>query len=1101
MSDSGGEGLGARIGYLSPAKRVLLDRRLGKRVTPIQGKVGIARGDGPWPASFGQRDFWFLQHLEPESSSFNTSHAVRVRGPLDVGALTSAVQALVNRHEVLRTGYTVVDSEPRQVVRSVEDVKIPVVDVAGGGSDQLPREVRRLIAAERGRPFDLESELMYRVALFRIGPDDHVLVRTTNHIAFDKWSAGVANRELQETYSALVSGRQAELPPLPIQYKDFSTWQRSSESDESFADDLAFFAAHIAGVPQVFELPGDKPRAAHHDNPGARYTETVTTEVVDAVKALARGQGATPFMVILAAFGVLLSRLGRQDQILVGVPVAGRTRPEFETLIGLFINTLVVRLDLREEPSFLELLARVRVASLSAAAHQDLPFDLLVRHASEGRPRGRSPMFQVMFDYINTPGGPLHLAGLDLEPIPVGDDQAAFELTLTVIDDDAGMRMEWEYRTDLFERSTILGFSRSLQVILREALTNPEMAVDLLPLVSGSDRDEILRAGLGPLVELAGAATPLTLFDSQVARHPHAVAARDGDIEVSYDALSTAASRVSQHLRLTGAGPGDHVALVLGRSWRMVASLLGVMRAGCVAVLLDPEQPPSRLAAMLEQARVSIAITKGSLGLDLPSVAITLDVDDLGDLDPSVGQDGDARVAGASPMYVVFTSGSTGNPRGVVVSHRSAANFVADVVTRYGITSADKVLQFSSPGFDTIIEEIFGALCGGATVVMRPSELFPTFAAFSEFVEREAVTILDLPTAWWSSWVDEMVRTGMRVPSAVRTVIVGGEAASADRWRAWRRIAGDRVRWVNTYGPAETTVVVATFEPYSRWPGPLGPTIPIGRPIASARLMVLDDHDEPLPVGVPGELCVAGAPVAIGYLSPLDGSAFSTDPFAPGERMYRTGDLARLLADGNFEFLGRIDDQVKIRGTRVEPAEVEFALRQHPQVRQAVVISVGDIADRSLVGHVVVTDTGISPGDLTKHLSSHVPPAMIPTSWGVHASFPVTLTGKVDRRKVESLPVSMADRVRPENFHDLSTTERELQALWASLLGESVVGRNDDFFGLGGHSLLGVRLIAQVAERFGVELPLRAIFDAPTVQEMAGLIDSQSYENRRSTVR
>ena len=1094
MSDSGGEGLEARIGELSPAKRALLDRRLGKRRTPIQGPVGIAKGDGPWPASFGQRDFWFLRRLEPESSSFNTTHAVRVRGPLDVGALTAAVQTLVNRHEVLRTGYTVVDSEPKQVVRSAEDLKIPVVEIAGGRSDQLPREVRRLIAAERDRPFDLECELMYRVALVRIGPDDHVLVRTTNHIAFDKWSAGVANRELEETYSALVSGRQAELPPLPIQYKDFSTWQRSSESDHAFADDLAFFAAHVAGVPQVFELPADKPRAAHHDSPGARYTETVSRDVGEAVQALARKQGATPFMVMLAAFGVLLSRLGRQDQILVGVPVAGRTRPEIETLIGLFINTLVVRLDLRQEPSFLELLARVRAASLSAATHQDLPFDLLVRHASEGRPRGRSPMFQVMFDYINTPGGPLHLAGLDLDPIPAGDDQAAFELTLTVIDDDLGMRMEWEYRTDLFEKSTILGFSRSLQVILGKALTNPEMAVDLLPLVSGSDRDEILRAGVGTRVDLAHAATPLALFDSQVARHPHAIAVRDGDIEVSYDALSTEASRVSQRLRLAGASPGDRVALVLGRSWKMVASLMGVARAGYVAVLLDPEQPPPRLAAMLEQARVSIALTMGSLELDLPSVAITLDVEDPGDLEPSVGLDDDPRVAGDFPMYVVFTSGSTGIPRGVVVSHRSAANFVADVVARYDITSADRVLQFSSPGFDTIIEEVFGALCGGATVVMRPPELFPTFVAFSEFIEREAVTIVDLPTAWWSSWVDEMVRTGTRVPSAVRTVIVGGEAAPADRWRAWRRIAGDRVRWVNTYGPAETTVVVATFEPSSRWLGPLGPTIPIGRPIANARLMVLDDHDEPLPVGVPGELCVAGAPVAIGYLSPLDGSAFSSDPFCPGEQMYRSGDLARLLADGNFEFLGRIDDQMKIRGTRVEPAEVEFALRQHPQVRQAVVIPGGDIADRRLVGHVVATDTSLSPSDLSRHLSSRLPTALIPTSWGVHSSFPMTLAGKVDRRKVESLPVARPDLLPSETSDESTETERELQSLWASLLNESFVGTNDDFFGLGGHSLLGVRLIAQVAERFGVELPLRAIFDAPTVREMADLIDTHSHK-------
>ena len=1094
MPDSVAEGLAARIGELSPAKRALLDRRLGKLRTPREGPSQTAEGNGPWPASFGQRDFWFLQRLEPETSSFNTTHAVRVKGLLDIGAMTTAVQTLVNRHEVLRTGYRVVDSEPMQFIRPAEDLKIAVVEIAGGGTGQLPREVRRLIAAERERPFDLECELMYRVALFRINTDDHVLVRSTHHIAFDKWSAGVANRELEEIYSALVSGRQPELAQLPYQYRDFSTWQRSPDNEDALADDLAFFASHVAGVPQVLELPADHPRTGHHDSRGATYMETVSSEVVEAVKALARQQGATPFMVMLAAFGVLLSRLGRQDQILVGVPVAGRTRPEFEALIGLFINTLVLRLDLREGPSFLDLLARVRGASLSAAAHQDLPFDQLVRHASVGRPRGRSPLFQVMFDYINTPGGPLRLSGLDLDPIPVGDDTSAFELTLSVIDDGAGMTMAWEYRTGLFEKSTILRFSRSLQAILRGALANPEVTVGLLPLMSGSDRAEVLRAGSGPQVDLAGLTSPLALFDSQVDEHPVALAVRDGDIEVTYDALSKEATRIGQRLHLVGARPGDHVALVLGRSWRLVASFLGVLRAGCVAVLLDPAQPLPRLAAMLEQASVSVVLTAASHQVALPPAAIAVELEGEDDFDPPAGLEDGARVAPDSPMYVVFTSGSTGNPRGVVVSHRSAANFAADTVTRYQIASSDRILQFSSPGFDTMIEEIFGALCGGAAIVMRPPELFPTLAAFSEFIEREGTTILDLPTAWWHAWVEEMVRTGLRVPPAVRTVIVGGEAAAADSWRAWRRIVGDRVRWVNTYGPAEATVVVATFEPSSRWPGPAGATIPIGRPIANARLVVIDYSGEPLPAGVPGELCVAGAPVAIGYLGGVEGSAsaFSPDPQYPGERRYRTGDLARLLADGNFEYLGRIDDQVKIRGTRVEPGEVEFALRQHPLVRQAVVTTRGGITDRSLVGHIVATDANINLGELASDLARYVPPAMIPTSWAIHASLPHTLGGKVDRSSLQDQPVSTPGSGPREESRELSETERELRSLWGSVLDQPSIGVTDDFFGLGGHSLLGVRLIARIADRFGVELPLRAIFDAPTVREMAHLIASRA---------
>ena len=1091
MSVSAGENIEARIGGLSPAKRALLDRRLGNRTGPRKGPTRLTEGMGPWPTSFGQRDFWFLQRLEPDSASFNTTDAVRVRGPLDVEALTTAVQTLVERHQVLRTGLTVVDSEPMQVIRPAEDLKFPVTEVAGGGRGQLPLEVRRLIAAERDRPFDLESEVMYRVALIRLNTEDHVLVRTTHHIAFDKWSAGVANRELGEIYSALLSGRQPDLSLLPYQYADFSAWQRSPDNEDALLDDLAFFATHVAGVPQVFELPADYSRTVHHDSPGSRYTESVSSEVVEAARALARRQGATTFMVMLAAFGALLSRLGRQDQILIGVPVAGRTRPEFEVLIGLFINTLVLRLDLRDEPSFLELLSRVRAASLGATAHQNLPFDQLVRHTSKGRPRGRSPLFQVMFDYINTPGGALRLGGLDLESIPVGDDKSAFELTLFVIDDGAGMKMSWEYRTDLFERTTIRRFARSLQSVLREALADPEGAVKAVPLMTTSEREKILRTGCGPEGSLAGVPSPVSLFDSQVAERPHAIAVRDGGVDMSYLMLSEEATRIGDRLHLAGARPGDCVALVLERSWQLVAALLGVIRAGYVAVLLDPEQPSARLSAMLAQANAAIVVRRGVTQLPLPSTAITLEYD----ADPRSGSSANTasafEVAADSPMYVVFTSGSTGSPKGVIVSHRSAANFAADTVDRYQITSIDRVLQFSSPGFDTMIEEIFGALGGGAVLVMRPPELFPTLAAFSEFVGREGITVLDLPTAWWSAWVDEMERTRSGVPASVRLVIVGGEAAGTDRWRAWRRIVSEQVRWVNTYGPAEAAVVVSTFEPYPGWPGPTGPTIPIGRPIANAQLAVIDETGEPLPIGVPGELCIGGTPVALGYLTGAGGSqsGFAPDPFHPGARMYRTGDLARLLADGNFEYLGRIDHQVKVRGIRVEPGEVEFVICQHPQIDRAVVVVGGGITDRRLVGHVVSVVANLNLGELANHLAKHLPRVMIPTSWAVHESLPYTLAGKVDRRALEEMAVATAAANSSGASEALSETERELLSLWGSVLNRPAMGANDDFFALGGHSLLGVRLIARVAESFGVELPLRAIFDASTVGEMARLID------------
>lgn len=1068
--------ISARIARLSPAKRALLDRRMGTRGQGAGGPTNATMGPGPWPASFGQRDFWFLQQLDLSSAAFNTTDAVRLRGSLDVEALNRAVQLLVDRHQVLRTGYTVVDSNPMQVVRDGEEVKIPVVDVGPGARGQLPLELRRLIAAERDRPFDLENDVMYRVALFRIGADDHVLVRTTHHIAFDKWSAGVANRELGEIYSALVTGRVPALEDLPFQYADYSVWQRSTVKDDELAEHLDFFTAHIAGAPQVFELPTDHPRTAIHDSPGTRYTETLPADLVAEARSFARQQGATTFMVMLAAFGAMLGRIGEQEQILVGVPVAGRTRPDFEGLIGLFINTVVLRLDLRGRPNFLEMLARVKAASRGATAHQELPVDELIRRASLERRRGRSPLFQVMFDYINTPGGALRLDGLELERIPVGDEKSAFELTLFVIEDGDEMRMTWEYRTDLFERSTIGRFASILQTILRGALANPDRSLASLRMMTADERQAILEAGTGPVRPLLP--TPLELFSVHAARNPQQVAIGG---EVTYGELSRAALRVAALVQQSGAQPGDRVALLLGRSRRLVEALLGVATAGCVAVLLDPEQPVTRLQTMVEQAGASLVLSAGSNRPDLGAVTIDIESADA----VTTGLAITPEVEPSAAMYVVFTSGSTGRPKGVVVSHQSVANFAADVVERYGITPDDRVLQFSSPGFDTMIEEILGALGGGASLVMRPAELFPTMAAFNRYVDDQGVTVLDLPTAWWNTWVDEMARLGTGIPSSVRLVIVGGEAASADRWRTWRRLAGERVRWVNTYGPAEATVVVATFEPSSDWPGPAGATMPIGSPITNARLVVLDENSEPAPIGVAGELAIGGVPVALGYLGGEDGG-FTSDPFAAGARLYRTGDLARLLADGNFEYLGRIDHQVKIRGVRVEPTEVEGAIRSHMQVVEAAVVATGEIVDRQLVGHLVVKDGEFDQGALLNHLAGLLPAAMIPSAWVIHDSLPHTVGGKVDLQALRAVEVAPTEAALPGS---LSDTEHQLLAIWSSVLDRPAIGVSDDFFAVGGHSLLGVRLIAQVTEAFAVDLPLRAIFEAPTVREMASQID------------
>ncbi|REK12700.1 MAG: amino acid adenylation domain-containing protein [Actinobacteria bacterium] len=1069
-----------RIAQLGPAQRDLLERRLD---TPPVADKPLTKGEQKQehPASPTQKSMWFVHHLDPASPVFNNGNAVRIRGSLDVDALSAALSELIQRHEVLRTTYRLVDGELMQVVQESPDSVLEVRETEAQG-ENLSERLRQEIEAEASRPFDLESDLMYRAVLYRLAEDDHVLVRSGHHIAFDRWSVALANREISELYRAHTSGREPVLADLPVQYADFARWQLDNLAADKAEARLRFFTSHIAGVPDYLDIPTDHPRA-HAQGSAGSLRSRLSDEQASRVRQVARELGATPFMVLLAVYGALMGRYTRSDQLLVGVPVALRTEPELTDMIGPFINTVVLRLDLRGRPTFAELVERVRRASLNMIAHQDLPFDELVREVAPDRVATRTPLFQIMFDYLNTPHSELELEGLELEATPLEPANTAHDITLYIEDQPSGIGSRWEYRADLFDRATIGAIAGAYDSLVNRLITDPAILIDDQGMLDARDEDRVRSIGTGPFADTAG--NVLEALETKRAQAPDATAVESGHTSFSYDQLASMARQVAIGLREHGVGSGQRVALLLNRSVELLAGLIGVMMSGGIAVLLDRDQPEARLSEMLGAAEPALMVT------DTPEAPfsdadISVFVTDLFDremADDSLGFTPLVSLQATDPAYVVFTSGSTGKPKGVLVGHGSLANFAMAACIAYGLEPEDRVLQFASPGFDTIVEEVFPALSIGATVVMRPEELFGSFEAFERFSEDQRITVLDLPTAWWHNWVEDLDGSGRPLPTPLRMVIVGGEAARSDLWRVWTGLAGDR-HWVNSYGPSEGTVVVSTFEPTAAYQ-PMGQIMPIGRPIQNTTLLVTDSYGHPVPPRVPGELVIEGALLAMCNLGDEETRGFS-EGIHSAHRRYRTGDRARVMPDGTLEFVGRIDSQVKVRGTRVEPAEVERALLDHPAVADAAVVP---DEGSDLVGHIVVTDATADIALVREYLATRLPEPMIPTRWLVHDALPKTPGGKVDRRSLgrqESQPVAPRNgRVAPR-----SDLESRLAGIWESVLGTSDISVTDSFFDLGGHSLLGVRMLSHVSSTFEVDLPLRVIFETPTIESMARFLET-----------
>ncbi|HEV2437634.1 MAG TPA: amino acid adenylation domain-containing protein [Verrucomicrobiae bacterium] len=1090
---------------LSDEKRALLEKRLRGALKDRSRTPAIPRrtSSGKAPLSFAQQRLWFFDQLEPGSPLYNMPTALRLRGRLNLTALQKALNAMVARHESLRTRFNAEDGCPVQIIVPPAPVELPVLDLSREPSFEREETLRQRLNDEAKRPFDLSRGGLIRALLVRLDETEHVFLVNMHHIISDAWSLGVFFRELSGYYEAFNEGREMTLPGMPIQYADYAAWQHERLQGEALEKQLAFWKGHLAGAPQLLELPAEKTRPPTSSFRGGHVERLLSGSLAEELKCLGQAEGVTLFMTLLSALNVLLHRYTRQTQFIVGSPIAGRTQLETEGLIGFFVNTLALRGDLSGNPTFCELLARGRQTVFDAYAHQDLPFEKLVEALQPARSPGHTPLVQVMFVLQNEMARDLKLPGLTAEPVAVDTGTAKFDLTLAAEEWPDGLLVQAEYNADLFSEAAMARMLGHFQVLLDGIVANPSQKIGELPLLPETERRQLLVEWNGVRTHYPRDKTISQLFEEQVEKTPGAVALVFGGGHLTYRQLNERANALALYLRKLGVGEGTMVAVGLERSADLIVALLGILKAGGAYVSLDPLYPKARLALMLEGTRAPVLLTqekfRGQFDFALrpptsdirPPILVCLDTyrEALALPDPANPAN---RAAPDTPAYVSFTSGSTGRPKGVIVPHRGVVRLVKE--TNYARFSADETfLQLAPVAFDASTLEIWGALLNGSRLIVFPPHT-PSLAELGEFIRQNQISTLWLSAGLFHQMVEEQLEN-LR---GVRQLLAGGDVLSPSHVRrALEKLPGCKM--INGYGPTENTTFTCSHEISAA--DCEGHSIPIGRPIPNTQVYVLDDYLQPVPVGVPGELCAGGDGLSLGYLHQpeLTAEKFLHNPFNPdsSRRLYKTGDLVCWRSDGTIEFLGRMDQQVKIRGFRVELDEIETVLNEHPAVRECAVVAWGDRAsDRTLAAYFVADSTVPSPAALRAHLSRKLPGYMIPSAFVPMQNLPLNGNGKVNRRALPP-PDGQWTQSTKQFLAPRDEVEARLVVIWEEILGISRIGVEDHFFDLGGHSLLAVRLVARIENVFDRKIPVAAVFESPTVAQMAQALRG---EKRSATV-
>ena len=1045
------------------------------------------------PLSFAQQRLWFLNQYEPDNPSYNLFVAIDIRGSLDARLFQSSLDMLAQRHEALRTAFQTVDGAAVQMILPEASIPCKLVNLVDLPADARQAEVERWLQTEPYRPFDLAAAPLMRVTLIHLEAEETIALFSMHHIISDGWSNALLIHDLKACYESLLTGTRCNLTELPIQYADYAAWQRNWLQGEVLEEKTAYWKELLSGCETTLDLPTDRPRPAVQTSNGGNFRLDLGEPLTQSIRSFSQHEGVTPFMLLLAVFEALLYRYTAQADFCIGTPIANRIMPEVEGVVGFFVNTLVLRANLTGNPTFRELLMRVRETCLNAYTHQDMPFEKLLDALQIERDLSRNPLFQVMFVLQNAEQAALSLPGLSLESLDLDTHLAMFDLSLILEDSPASLSGGFEFNTDLFDSATIAQLARHFSALLSAALASPDTPVSSLPFLSQPELDTLLHTWNDTQVDWPQLSSTFhALFELQAARSPDAIAAcsiADGS-SLSFAQLNAQSNRLARHLRSLGAAPDACVALCLERSLLLPVALLAVLKAGAAFLPLDPAFPPERTTLMLEETHTTILLTSSSLASALPVSGCTiLSLDDLlpqlASLDPS---DLPPLSSPDHLAYVLYTSGSTGRPKGVLVDNRAMLNHNLAAAALFELSPADRVLQFASLTFDTAVEEFFPAWLCGASVFLRPPGALPDAAALLEWVALFSLSVLDLPTAFWHEWAAELPLLPPSLPPCLRLVVVGGEKALPERLAAWLSAVGPRPAWLNTYGPTEGTIIASSFSPPSSFS--TSAPLPIGRPIPNVRLYVLDPLLQPVPPRVPGELCIAGLGVARGYLlrPELSAQRFLPDPFRPSQRLFRTGDRARFLPDGSIEFLGRFDDQLKLRGFRIEPGEVVSALLAHPALSQAAVLPFEFAPGQlRLVAYLVALPGAEEPSvdELRAFLRSRLPDFMLPSAFLFLPALPLTSSGKLDRRALPKPSFSPS----PSSSADapLSPEEAALAAIWQQVLALPSVGRFDNFFALGGDSILSIQVVAR-ANQAGFHLSPRLLFEHPSLADLAAAL-------------
>ncbi len=1070
--------------FSAPTIRLLAQRikdygtqQQGEQAPPLKK---VDRSSGKLPLSFAQQRLWFLDQLQPGGSFYNIPGAVRLIGKLNIEALEKSLSEVVRRHESLRTTFDDENGKPFMVIHPPQPVKLPFIDLSNLPEEEKKEKLKALTLEENRQPFNLKTGPLFRGKLIKLKDDEHVVLFTMHHIISDGWSMGIFMQEIATFYAAISRGEEAKLPELEIQYADYAAWQQEWLKGEVLEKELDFWRKTLGMNPPVLELPFDFPRPAVQTFNGQTLSMTLEPGLSAKIKALSKEHGVTVFMTLLAAFQTLLHRYSGQDEILVGSPIANRNRSETERLIGFFVNNIVLKSDFSDNPEFSELLRRVRETTLNAYAHQDVPFEQIVDALVTKREMSHSPLFQVMFVMQNLPERKFELPGLTMRSAEEEAGSAKFDLSLIVTEADDFFKFDFEFNTDLFKPSTIKRMQQHLKNLLQAVTEDADQKVDLINYLSPEELQTILYDWNRTAAPFDAHLCAHQKFEEWVQKDSQLLAVEHNGKTLNYGELNALSNQLARHLRAAGIGGDDRVGICLERSPEMVIAIMGTLKAGAAFVPLDPAYPNERLKYMVQDSGLKILLTQQALKervapFGAPVLALDSEWEQISN---QINENLSLQTDPMNLAYVIYTSGSTGKPKGTMLAHRGLLNLANEQRKAFNITPQSRILQFSSLSFDASVWETVMALLNGAALILVDREILASGDLLVQKIREKGVTTVTLPPSVLSVFPET------ELPE-LKTIVTAGEKCSLDLVKKW----GQGRQFVNAYGPTETTVCASMYQASPEE----NEDPPIGRPIGNFELYVLDKNGLPVPIGVPGELCVGGVGLARGYLNRPDLTAerFIPDAFSKrsGDRLYRTGDLVRWQEDGNLQFLGRIDHQVKVRGFRIELGEIESVLRELPEVKDVVVLAREDArGDKRLVAYLVCDEPQPEVAELRKKLGASLPDYMVPSAFVFLEAMPLTPNGKIDRK---ALPAPQWDRsaVQAEFVAPRNETEEQLTQIVAELLNIEKVGVFDNFFELGGHSLLATQFMSRLRTTFNVELPLITLFEKPTVAQLAEEIE------------